>query len=123
MTIGNSSVASNTAGGAGGGIDNLGATLSLNTVTVSQNTATGIGGGIFNGGGMTISIVTFAGNSGSSGGGLYNSASGSGTVTNATFNLNKAADRLRRRRLQRRPSQLHQRHDRAEQRGLGRRRL
>ena len=40
---------------------------------------------------MTISIVTFAGNSGSSGGGLYNAASGSGTVTNATFNLNKAS--------------------------------
>ena len=40
---------------------------------------------------MTISIVTFAGNSGSSGGGLYNSRIGSGTVTNATFNLNKAS--------------------------------
>ena len=37
---------------------------------------------------MTISIVTFAGNTGGSGGGLYNDAAGAGSLLNTTFDLN-----------------------------------
>jgi hypothetical protein len=91
LTIeGGTQVAGNLAGGSGGGIDSLVAALSLNSITVSGNTATSSGGGVFSGGSLTVSIVEFFGNSGGSGGGLYNAALGHGTVTNATFDQNKA---------------------------------
>ncbi len=90
LTVGNTTLSQNTAGGAGGAIDDVLSKLALTSLTVSQNTAGGFGGGVYNSGKLTVSIVTFSGNSGSSGGGLYDATTGNGTVTDATFNLNKA---------------------------------
>ena len=83
-------VEDNSAGIAGGGIDNAGALLVLSNDFVYGNTAND-GGGIDNAGTMAISIVTFAGNSAVNsgvGGGIYNS--GTGTVTDVTLGSDQA---------------------------------
>lgn len=62
---------------AGGGVWSNSSTLELINSTVSANTATGAqGGGVYaNGGSVLVSNSTVAGNSASSGGGIYRSAS------------------------------------------------
>ena len=83
LTLTNSTVASNTAGG-GGGIDNDG-TVTLTNSTVSGNTvtpgfleSTAGGGGIWNVGTLKLTDSTVSGNTATEGGGIWN---GIGTLT------------------------------------------
>ena len=82
----------------GGGIQNS-AVLTLSSSTVSGNSASFQGGGIWNSGLLTINRSTISGNvaNGSCrtfclilGGGLYNSGSGTVTITNSTIAGNSA---------------------------------
>jgi len=85
----------------GGGIRNSNsAKLTLINSTVSSNSAP-IGGGIWNDGDLTIDRSTISGNSAGvgistpatlEGGGIYNSASSTGTIVNSTIANNHAKD-------------------------------
>jgi hypothetical protein len=98
LTVSNSTLSSNSAGGqnGGGGIYN-GGTLTVSNSTLSGNsssssTSNSGGGGIYNGGTLTVSNSTLSGNSFSSstsnsgGGGIY--SSGALTVSNSTLSGN-----------------------------------
>jgi CSLREA domain-containing protein len=98
LNVTDSTFSENTAGFQGGAIDNSG-TLTVTNSTFSKNsTGSDIrgqgGGGVFNNLGAQLSVTnsTFSGNSSAtSGGGLFNSNSGSSvevTVTNSTFSNN-----------------------------------
>ena len=99
MTLNNSTVSGNDAGGCargGGGIDNHSGTLILNNSTVSGNTATCYaGGGIVNFvGTATLNNSTVSGNTAANrGGGISNGFNWSGTLTlnNSTVSGNTAA--------------------------------
>lgn len=78
MSISNSSILSNTSGGAGGGIYNLGmltiTNSSIGAMNLSNSAPNG-GGGIFNGAGMTLSISgssIISNTSPNGGGGIFN---------------------------------------------------
>ena len=92
MTLNKCVLSENTvgsSGGAGGGICNIYATMTLNECTLSGNGATNgaVGGGIYNGGilnngggTVTVNQCTLSGNDGDGGGGgIYNNG---GTITN-----------------------------------------
>ncbi|HEX8567524.1 MAG TPA: carboxypeptidase-like regulatory domain-containing protein [Pyrinomonadaceae bacterium] len=93
LTVANSTVSGNNAelcngcGTSGGGIYNDGGTASLTNSTISGNTAR-YGGGIYNTGTLTITSSTITANTAQgavgpgSGGGIFNSASGSLILTN-----------------------------------------
>ncbi len=88
VTVANSTISGNSAGGIGGGIYNAG-TLTVTNSTLSGNSAlTAGGGGIENGGTLTVTNSTFSDNSGTNGGGIFNG--GTLTVTNATLSANSA---------------------------------
>ncbi len=78
----------------GGGLYNVGGTLSLTDCTVSGNTAAFRGGGLYNfaGGTLTLTNCTVSGNTAStnSGGGLRNASTA--TLTNCTVSANSAPD-------------------------------
>jgi hypothetical protein len=75
---------------AGGGILNLGGTLSLSMSTVSQNAVTVTGGGIKNESALALlSNVTISGNSAFGGGGFYN-FNAQANLTNVTIADNAA---------------------------------
>ncbi|MGC2503405.1 MAG: Ig-like domain repeat protein [Silvibacterium sp.] len=76
-------------GGDGGGIFNVGATLTVSDSTFLGNSSTD-GGGIFNGGTLTVSNSTFSGNSSANGGGIINDT-GTATVSDSTFSGNSAS--------------------------------
>jgi Chlamydia polymorphic membrane protein (Chlamydia_PMP) repeat len=91
MSITNSTISGNTAGGVGGGIDNFvgsGDTpqLTITNSTISGNTAGTQGGGIYNYAPLTLTHVTFSGNSASQGSSLY-VANNSVAATNLTNTL------------------------------------
>ena len=71
LTLNNSTIRDNTAGGNGGGIDNRGA-LTMTNSTLSDNTATGDGGGLHavQGGSNVLKNSTISGNSADNGGGI-----------------------------------------------------
>lgn len=75
--------------GNGAGILNLG-TLTINASTIRANTTLGKGGGIANSSSLFITNCTISGNTASSGGGLYNFATGTAIVTSATIAGNAA---------------------------------
>jgi hypothetical protein len=75
----------------GGGITNLGTSLTLNNCEMNNNQSAGQdGGALFNSGSSTASVLdcTFSGNSSDSGGAINNN--GLITITNSTFNGNTA---------------------------------
>jgi CSLREA domain-containing protein len=68
-----------------------GAKLALKRLRVVWGSGFGAGGGVFNlGGTVTVTDTTFSENVASSGGGIYNA--GTATVTNSTFSENEADD-------------------------------
>lgn len=73
----------------GGGINNAG-TLALARVTLDTNTATSSGGGVYNTGSLAIEDSTISNNTAVDGGGLYNTTSGTASVTNTTISGNTA---------------------------------
>jgi len=82
--------------GGGGGLYNNGGTTTLTNCTVSANSALE-GGGIYNNGTLNVSCSTVSGNEalgnaagGGFGGGIEDMASGTLTVSNSTFDANKA---------------------------------
>jgi hypothetical protein len=78
----------------GGAIYNEGSgTLTIGNSTLAGNSATGSGGAIWNDGTLTITASTLAGNSAAdSGGAIDTSASGRMTITNSTLAGNSATD-------------------------------
>lgn len=77
----------------GGGIAaDSGGTVAITRSTLARNMAAGGGGGAVFGIGATLENVTFSGNSSVTdfGGGLYLFSGGAATVNNATFTLNQA---------------------------------
>ena len=76
----------------GGGVDNIGTSLTLNACTISNNTAssTGGGGGIYSQAKITITNCTISGNTGGSGGGIYNDSTSTLTVSDSTLSGNSA---------------------------------
>src|SRR5208337_2262364 len=78
----------------GGGILNLGGSLTVTNSTFSGSSATDYGGGILNNeGSLTVTNSTFSGNSADQGGGIENYyALATPTVTNSTFSGNSATD-------------------------------
>lgn len=92
MTINNCSITGNRANG-GGGIYNLGKSLTINGSTISDNTANFDGGGLYNTGNVTATLTncTISGNAGSSSGIM--TAAGSGeTATTSLTNCTVAAN-------------------------------
>lgn len=96
LEIESSLLASNTATSLGGGLHNgADGVATLTNVTVAANSATGQGGGIYNsiaGGSTSIDLIntTVTGNTGSSGGGVQNSATM--TAVNSIFSGNTGGD-------------------------------
>ena len=91
VTIDNSTISGNQAGD-GGGLSNLGGTLTLNHTVISGNGATVDGGGVVNveGGVLTIRSSTIADNqAGGTGGGLHN-FDATATVIGSTASANRA---------------------------------
>jgi hypothetical protein len=68
----------------GGGIENLGGTLTVTNCTIANNSADSFGGGFSSDGPATVTNCTFANNSAKFGGGIGN-GDGTLTVTNCTF--------------------------------------
>ena len=92
LTLTNSTLSDNSAGGggglpAGGGLYNFG-TATITNSTLSGNSASSEGGGIFNAALLTVTNSTLSGNSADSGGGLY--TFGAATITNSTLSGNSA---------------------------------
>jgi hypothetical protein len=79
-------------GPGGGGIYNVGGTLTIMNSTLSDNSA-GFGGGIQNDGTLTVTNSTFSGNAATLtvGGGIENIPGSTLIVTNSTFRSNSAA--------------------------------
>jgi len=93
VSISNSTFANNSSPGAGGGLFNVGGTVSISNSTFANNSAGAEGGGLFNqfSSTVTISNSTFASNSASrGGGGLFNQPLGVLTISNSTFASNSA---------------------------------
>ncbi len=95
LTLTNSTLSGNSAGGGGGGIHNVG-TATLTNVTLSGNSVPycyfcgGLGGGISNSGALTLTNVTLISNSAfNNGGGIYNYF-GTVKLTNVTLSGNSA---------------------------------
>jgi CSLREA domain-containing protein len=61
----------------GGGINNQGGSLTIDTCAIVDNTALGVGGGFYSTGILNINNSTLSGNYGSTGGGLVNSGESS----------------------------------------------
>ena len=91
ITLTDCSLSGNSAAGSGGGLYSSGGTTTLTDCTLSGNTAAGSGGGAFAVGTTTITDCTLSGNSAAgSGGGLYSSG-GTTTLTDCTLSGNTAA--------------------------------
>jgi predicted outer membrane repeat protein len=76
------------ADGEGGGLYNTSSNLTLTNVTFSGNSAD-VGGGMFNlSSSPTLTNVTFSGNSANHGGGMFNELGSSPTLANVTFSSN-----------------------------------
>ncbi|PNW58746.1 UNVERIFIED_CONTAM: hypothetical protein BEN50_05950 [Euhalothece sp. KZN 001] len=89
LTLTNSTVSGNSAGGGGGVVNN--GTSTINNSTLSGNSAT-FGGGVVNNGTSTITNSTISGNSTSfRGGGIDNT--GTSTINNSTLSGNSASIR------------------------------
>jgi predicted outer membrane repeat protein len=88
VTVTNSTVSGNTAGGNGGGVAAAGA-VTLTNSTISGNTAGVNGGGVGANGVITVTNSTISSNSASTGGGV--AASAAVTITNSTFSSNAAS--------------------------------
>lgn len=89
LTIGTLTISNGNVGNSsGGGVLNDGGTLTIANSTVSGNSAGG-GGGVANFGNMAIFNSTLSGNSGLSGGGISNQG-GTVVVTNSTLSGNSA---------------------------------
>jgi CSLREA domain-containing protein len=67
-----------------------GADLTLRNLTIANASTPLSGGGVVNYGTLTVSSVTFSGNSAGSGGGIVNLSSGVLTISNSTFSNNSA---------------------------------
>jgi len=96
LTVTNSTISGNHAGGSGGAIANYGGTLTVTNSTISGNTARGYGGGIHSSGGtLTATNSTISGNTADADGGGINSGVNNGggtlTVTNSTVSGNTSA--------------------------------
>jgi CSLREA domain-containing protein len=97
-TISGNTVSGNNAGDGGGGIYNIGGTLSLTNSTISGNIAQAIGGGDRGGGIVnnlgTVSLIncTIAGNTADMGGGVMNTNNGTASARNTIIALNTAAN-------------------------------
>ncbi|MBI4497854.1 MAG: CSLREA domain-containing protein [Chloroflexi bacterium] len=90
---GNSAGASgDTTGAVGGGMENAaGATLDLVNSTITTNTAYRAGGGLQNSGTVTLTNTTVSGNSvGGFGGGIYNGSTGTLTLNQSSVTGNRA---------------------------------
>ncbi len=88
LTLLNSSVTGNPQGG---GIQNSGGALNLQSSTVADNFTAGDGGGIDNGGGtVTIDASIISGNIGRQGGGGISGTNGSIRISNSTITNNRA---------------------------------
>jgi hypothetical protein len=91
-------IANGNAAGPGGGIYNLGDTLTITNCTLSGNTASGAGGGIFSNpisetATLMITNSTLSGNSTSNGaGGGILSGNGTTTITNCTLSSNSTTN-------------------------------
>jgi hypothetical protein len=100
LTVSNSTLTGNSTSsgggyppGGGGGIYNYG-TLAVSNSTLSGNSTGLNGGGIYNYGALTVSSSTLSGNSAGdygSGGGIYNSVTGTLTVSDSTLSGNSGA--------------------------------
>ncbi len=75
----------------GGGVDNIGGTVTLTGDTLSNNAVPDYGGGVSNGVGATVTLTddTLAGNSAFGGGGIYNKQ-GTATLTDDTLSSDSA---------------------------------
>jgi hypothetical protein len=89
LTLGDVTIADNSANGNGGAIDNLG-TLSLINTTISGNFNNGNGGGIDNAGTLTLTNADFSYNSASGSGGGFHNNGGTMTVSNVSLFGNSA---------------------------------
>jgi hypothetical protein len=89
LTVTNSTLSDNSVVSSGGAIYNLGGTLTVSNSTLTGNSAVSFGGGIFNDGTVTVTNSTLAGNSTAKGGGIYNHA-GPLSVFNSTLSGNSA---------------------------------
>ena len=86
-TIRDSIISSNS----GRGIGNTGGTLDLTDTTISGNTAISLAGGILNAGTLTMTGGSISNNTaGTTGGGLWNGAPNTATLTNTTISGNTA---------------------------------
>jgi len=96
MTVSQTTVDDNTAGGNGGGIFNLQSNVTVEQSTISNNTAGGDGGGIdaiSSGASLTVINSTVSGNhADGEGGGIHTSNSGTNTITASTIADNTADD-------------------------------
>src|SRR5262249_4478008 len=89
LTVSDSSLRDNIAGGMrGGGIDNEQGTVTVKNSTISGNHGHW-GGGILNGGVLTVINSTISDNSADYGGGLYNDTSATATLLNTTVTANR----------------------------------
>ena len=98
LTVSDSSITGNTAGGNGGGISNFQGIARITGSTLSANTGAGLGGGIVNyrgnfTGTLTVTNSTISDNHGSSGGGIYNSG-GAVHLRNVTIARNGATPNI-----------------------------
>ena len=69
-------------------IVNSGVALSVNEISITQGYYEGRGGGIRNHGTLSVSNSTFSGNTGRTGGGIFNDYDSTVTVSNSTFVAN-----------------------------------
>src|SRR5438552_1128349 len=96
LTVTDSIISGNSAGGDGGGIFSTNAHLTVTNSTISDNSA-GTGGGIFYNGGGTLTVMnsTISGNSAGDGGGMGSGLQGTTTamVTDSTISGNSASTR------------------------------
>ena len=96
----NCTVSGNTGGSEGGGIRNSGGTFTIINSTISGNSvnfgavpadATGQGGGIYNNATLIVTNSTISGNNANAdGGGIFNTATGTATLTSVTVTGNSA---------------------------------
>ena len=91
VTITNSIITGNSAGFAGGAIDNSGIATVSNS-TLSGNTAGAHGGAIYSAAPLTVTNCTLSSNSAFSGqgGGIFSEAAGAPTITNSTISGNSS---------------------------------
>jgi hypothetical protein len=90
LTVANSALVLNSAGGVGGAISNVGGVLNVTDTTFLANSSGGVGGGIFNdtSSTMTISDSVLIYNNADTGGGILNE--GTAKVINTTLTDNNA---------------------------------